>query len=242
MYTTDFRFWASVTSVLMLAGIQVAYPWFERQSKNHLARIRAFAGGIAVGYAALYLLPKIGDYAVSLGTSRPDLPELFQYRLYYFLLAGMVVYFLVHRRRTAGRTLPTALSGAVFLLYGFMTGSVLEEIPRPGYFPYLLAGGAMCLHFLGICHQLRERNTASFDRYMRWMLAASTLMGWAAGTLDLLSKGAVAVIVAFLGGGILVNVLRDEWPEQTPGRSVPFLVGVGLFTLLTLLMRGFFGK
>ena len=78
MYATDFRFWASVTSVLMLAGIQVAYPWFETQSKNHLARIRAFAGGIAVGYAALYLLPKIGDYAVSLGTSRPDLPEFAQ--------------------------------------------------------------------------------------------------------------------------------------------------------------------
>ncbi len=237
MYIADFRFWASLISVLALAGVQVAYPWIERQSKNQLVRITALAGGIAVGYAALYLLPKIGDYTVSLTTGRPASPELFQYRLYFFLLAGVVVYFLVHRNRAEGRKLPVASSGVAFLLYSFMTGSMLEEIPRPGYFPYILAGGAMCLHFVGICHQLRERHTAGFDRYMRWMLAASTLMGWTAGTLDMLSTGAVAIIVAFLGGGILVNVLREEWPEQTPGRSAPFLVGVGLFTLVTVFMR-----
>ncbi len=240
MNIVDFRFWASLTSVLMLAVVQVAYPWIERQSKNHMARITAFAGGIAVGYAALYLLPKIGNYTASFTNGRPDLAELFQYQLYFFLLAGVVVYFLTHSPRTEGRTSPAVLSGGAFLLYSFMTGSVLEELPRPGYFPYILAGGAMCLHFLGICHQLRERDTAGFDRYMRWMLAASTLMGWIAGTLDMLSKGAVAMIVAFLGGGILVNVLREEWPEGTPGRSAPFLVGVGLFALLAIIMRSFF--
>ncbi len=241
MDIVDFRFWASLTSVLMLAGVQAAYPWIERQSKNHMAQITALAGGIAVGYAALYLLPKIGNYTASLTTGRPDLPEFFQYQPYFFLLAGVVVYFLVHSVRTEGRALPTVLSGGAFLFYSFMTGSMLEGLPRPGYFPYILAGGAMCLHFLGICHQLRERNTAGFDRYVRWMLAAFTLMGWIAGTLGMLSEGAVAVIVAFLGGGILVNVLREEWPEQTPGRTAPFLVGVGLFAVLAVIMRSFFG-
>ena len=50
-------------------------------------------------------------------------------------------------------------------------------------------------------------------------------------------KDIQAIVVAFLGGGILVNVLREEWPEQEAGRVLPFLIGVGFFLALTIVVR-----
>ena len=57
-----------------------------------------------------------------------------------------------------------------------------------------------------------------------------------------MSKAVVATTVAFLGGGILVNVLREEWPEKGPGRTIPFLLGIGLFVLLVVIVRSFTGS
>lgn len=237
-----FRFWASLISVGIITSAQAAYPWVERRAGESLARITAVAGGIAVGYVALYLLPKIGDYTAALIANQPELPELLQYRLYLFFLAGLVFYFFVDRAGAAGRVLPAWLHGGAFAVYSFATGYVLASVPRPGYFPYILAGGALGLHFIGICHQLRAWHTIAFDRCIRWLLGVAVLAGWAAGSLETFSKAVVATAVAFLGGGILVNVLREEWPEKGPGRTVPFLLGIGLFVLLVVIIRSFTGS
>lgn len=242
MDVSVFRFWASLIGVGIVACVQVAYPWIERRAAGHLPRLVAVAGGVAVGYVALYLLPKIGDYTAALVAARPELPELLQYRLYLFFLAGLVVYFFIDRAGTNGQLLPTWLHGSAFAVYSFATGYVLASVPRPGYFPYIPAALALGLHFIGICHQLRAWHPAAFDRYIRWLLGVSALAGWVAGTLDAFPKSVLATIVAFLGGGILVNVLREEWPDKSPGRTIPFLVGIGLFVALIIIVRSFTGS
>ena len=241
MDTLAFRFWASLVSVGILAGIQVAYPWIERRFAGQLARLTAMAGGVAVGYVSLYLLPKIGDYTAATITGQPDAHELWQYRLYLIFLGGLVTYFFVDRAGVNGHSLPVWLHGVAFTLYSFATGCVLANVPRPGFFPYILAGATLGLHFIGICHQLRAWHREAFDRYMRWMMGIAVLAGWAAGSLGVFSSGVLATIVAFLGGGILVNVLREEWPDKTHGRTGPFLVGIGLFILLSWVIRTFSG-
>ena len=232
-----FRFWASLASVLMVAAVQAGYPWIERRSGAQLSLLTAVAGGVAVGYVALYLLPKIGDYTAAIIAARPDGRELLHYRLYYFFLGGLIFYFFIDQARPAGRALPALLHGVAFVGYSFLTGGVLATVPRAGYFPFLLAGLALSLHYIGICHQLRDWHHDSFDRYMRWLIAAATLAGWAVGATGLVSKELLAILVAFLGGGILVNVLREEWPRQDSRRVAPFLSGVGLFLVLTIIVR-----
>lgn len=232
-----FRFWVSLASILIVAAVQAGYPWIERRSGAHLSVLTALAGGVAVGYVALYLLPKIGDYTAAIVDARPDGRELLHYRLYYFFLGGLIFYFFIDRARPAGRSLSASLHGIAFVGYSFLTGNVLATVPRPGYFPYLLASVALALHFIGICHQLRDWHRHSFDRYLRWLIAGATLAGWAVGAIGMVSKELLAIVVAFLGGGILVNVLREEWPNEDSGRAVPFLIGVGLFLILSVVVR-----
>jgi hypothetical protein len=209
----------------------------ERRAASHLPRITAMAGGIAVAYVALYLLPKIGDYTAVFVSTQADLPELLQYRLYWLFLTGLVVYFLVDRTDENRGLLPVWLHGGAFTLYSFLTAYVLADVPRSGYFPYVFAGMALSLHFVGICHHLRARHHSAFDDYIRWSMCAAVFAGWTAGTFSFFSSEALATLVAFLGGGILVNVLREEWPESGRGGTVPFLIGVALFTLLAIAVR-----
>ena len=242
MELAEYRSWASLVGVAILACVPMGYPWIERRLANHLSRILAVAGGVAVGYVTLYLLPKIGDYTTAFVSARPELPELVQYGLYLCFLAGVLVYFFLDRAETQHQPVPVWLHAIAFAAYSFATGIVLADVPRPSYFPYIPAGVALGLHFVGICHQLRDWHPTVFDRYVRWLLGFAALTGWAAGTLGVLHKSALAIIVAFLGGGILVNVLREEWPDKGPGRTIPFLIGIFLFIALFVVVRGFTGS
>jgi zinc transporter ZupT len=48
----------------------------------------------------------------------------------------------------------------------------------------------------------------------RWILAAAILVGWALGSGIPLSEEAIAVLFAFLAGGLVLNVLKEELPED----------------------------
>ena len=241
MDVVDFRFWASLVAVAMVAGVDVCYPWIERRAGDHLHRLVALTGGVALGYVSLYMLPKIGDYTAGRVADQPELPELFQYGLYLYFLGGLVLYYFLERAEGNQHPLPVWLHAAAFAVYSFATGYVLADVPRPEYFPYILAGMALSLHFVGICHQLRTWHPIAFDRHLRWLLGVAVVAGWIAGTVGVVPKSVLAAVVAFLGGGILVNVLREEWPHGGSGRTLPFLIGIALFVGLMVIIRGFTG-
>ena len=66
------------------------------------------------------------------------------------------------------------------------------------------------------------------------MLAAAVLAGWAVGLLFDVSEAALAVLFAFLAGGVVVNVLREQLPEERESRFRAFVVGAGLYAAVLL--------
>lgn len=48
-------------------------------------------------------------------------------------------------------------------------------------------------------------------------------MGYRASTT--ISGSALAVIIAFLSGGVILNVLKEELPEERESRFWPFFLG-----------------
>lgn len=47
-------------------------------------------------------------------------------------------------------------------------------------------------------------------------------------------QAAIAVLFAFLAGGVILNVLKEELPEERKSCFWAFAVGVGAYTLLLL--------
>lgn len=62
-------------------------------------------------------------------------------------------------------------------------------------------------------------------------------LGWGLGLAATLSALAVASLFAFLAGGIVLNVLKEELPEERESRFWAFAVGAAGYAALLLATR-----
>ncbi len=54
------------------------------------------------------------------------------------------------------------------------------------------------------------------------------------GLLTEIPEVAIAVLTAFLAGGVIMNVLKEELPEERQSRFWAFALGVALYTVILL--------
>ncbi len=58
------------------------------------------------------------------------------------------------------------------------------------------------------------------------------LVGWAVGVATDVPERAIALVLAFVAGGVILNVLKEELPAEREARFAPFVAGAVLFTVL----------
>ncbi|MDQ3770074.1 MAG: hypothetical protein M3370_11455 [Actinomycetota bacterium] len=58
------------------------------------------------------------------------------------------------------------------------------------------------------------------------------LGGWTIATFTEVPERVIALIIAFIAGGIVLNVLKEELPGERRARMLPFLAGAAGFTVL----------
>jgi hypothetical protein len=105
---------------------------------------------------------------------------------------------------------------------------------EPGLGGLILFAFAMGVHFVVNDFGLREDHKGAYDRVGRWVLAAAVFAGWAVGLLSEISEAALAVLFAFLAGGVVMNVLKEELPEERESRFWAFVLGAGLYAAVLL--------
>ena len=91
---------------------------------------------------------------------------------------------------------------------------------------------AMALHFLVTDYGLREDFRHGWMRTGRWVLSAAVLAGWALGALVTLPEIAILGAIAVLGGGVILNVLKEELPEERQSRFGALVLGAVGYTAL----------
>ena len=122
-----------------------------------------------------------------------------------------------------GKAVYNALIGYLFL---HRLASGLEDL--------LLFFVAMALHFVVNDHGLREHHKDAYLRKGRWVLAAAVVLGWVVGLLTKIPEVAIAVLTAFLAGGVIMNVLKEELPEERESRFWAFALGAAFYTVILL--------
>ena len=58
------------------------------------------------------------------------------------------------------------------------------------------------------------------------------LVGWLAGIATDVSERIIAVVVAFIAGGVVLNVLKEELPGERLAQFWPFAGGALAYTVL----------
>jgi hypothetical protein len=121
-----------------------------------------------------------------------------------------------------------------FAVYNLVFGYLLARRSSSAK-ELLLFGLAIGLHFVVNDFGLRMDHRHRYDHIARWVLAVAILLGWALGVSFELHHLGVTALFAVLAGGIILNVLKEELPEQRSSRFSAFAVGVVAYSALLLI-------
>lgn len=207
----------------------------------------SFAGGIAVAYVFLHLLPELAEGNERVGevladTVRPT--PLVDLGIFLVALTGFVAFYGLERaarrhsvRGRAEGDPPGTSSRATFALHlgSFLAYNAIITYTMPlrvrtGVAFAVLFTVAMGLHFVLTDRGLEEHYPDRFTSRHRVGLAAALvigfLLGWAAAPSHTV---VVSLLVALLGGAVLLNVFKEELPDERSSLFGWFVGGVALY-------------
>lgn len=205
------------------------------------------AGGVAAAYVFLHVLPELSAkqdvFAESLGVGGRAAEAC----VYLVALAGLAAFYGLERaaKTSRGRSRRRGDDDVVeaelfwihvgsFALYNVLIGYLLLHREEPGVWSLLIFFVAMALHFVTTDFGLRDHHKHRYDRHGRWVIAAAVLAGWALGLVVAVSELVVGLLFAFLAGGVVLNVLKEELPEDRESRFWPFALGGAAYAALLL--------
>lgn len=205
------------------------------------------AGGVSVAYVFVHLLPEVSEVQETLAEALGGTLGFLENHGYLVALAGLVVFYGLERAAKASRKArgeeEQAASSAVFWLhigsfglYNLLIGYLLVRRPGQGLWELVLFFTAMALHFVVNDFGLREHHEAAYTRSGRWVLAAAVLLGWLLALFGEASEAVLALLLSFLAGGVILNVLKEELPAERESRFWPFAFGAAAYAALLLLL------
>lgn len=213
------------------------------------SRWLSFASGISVAYVFAHLLPEIAGGQQVLAEADLAGPLVEEGHVWLLALLGLVVFYGLERvaKRSRqdeveeggeDRTPPSVfwLHMGSYGIYNVLIGYLLGQGEGGGRVGVVLFWLAMALHFFVNDYGLRRHHRERYGRIGRWVLAAAVVAGTALGLAGEVREAVVVAFVAFLGGGIVLNVLKEELPEERASRFWPFAAGAAGYA--ALLMAG----
>jgi hypothetical protein len=235
-------------SILVLCIVHIASGADVVQRRRWTPSLLSLAAGISVSYVFMELLPDLVERQEAI--DHAGFLPMIDRHVYIFSMLGLFVAFWVEvvsrrsrrRQRHAGRADHTSnavfklgvLSSAVEnLAIGFAVGSPGDNAVEPLWL-FLVAIG---LHFLVDDHSLSEHHGLPYRRVGRWWLVAALGGGWFLGAAFGLRIPDVvlALALAYISGGTILNTLRHELPDTDRSPDVfAFAVGAGVYTVILL--------
>lgn len=213
------------------------------------SRWLSLAGGVSVGYVFVHLLPELSAGQETVARAVGSGLGFLDNHVYLIAAAGLATFYGLERLAKASRRSNRDQRGedqtsagvfwihaASFGVYNALIGYILLHREKPGLLSLLLFAFAMALHFLVTDYGLREDYKERYHHTGRWIFAAAVLVGWGIGWATTISDVALALLVAFLAGGVILNVLKEELPEERRSRFWAFAVGIAGYAALLLVV------
>ena len=227
----------------LLAGLHLAAPRMRTLPLVPERMIGSFAGGLAIAYVFLHLLPELaaGNEAVGEALSDVvDLTPLVELAIFLVALGGFTVFYGLERAARRARSRASGEPAGVywlhlgsFAVYNALITYGMALRVRTGLAFAVLFALAMGLHFVLTDRGLEEHYPRLFARNGRVVLTGALLLGWGLSALAApTSTLVVALLTALLGGSILLNVFKEEVPSDRQSSFSWFLAGLVLYAAL----------
>jgi zinc transporter ZupT len=211
------------------------------------SRWLSFGSGVSVAYVFIHILPELNEQQESIQETLSTQILFLENHVYLIALVGVSVFYGLERLAKESRQHNQATGEgdvteshvfwihiASFAVYNALIGYLLLHRETSGLISLITFAIAMGLHFIVNDYGLRQDHKKSYDRMGRWILAAAIVVGWVIGTGTAIHQAAIAVLFAFLAGGVILNVLKEELPEERKSRFWAFALGAIGYTILLL--------
>lgn len=212
--------------------------------RNPRSRWLSFAGGVAVAYVFLHMLPELGAHVGTFRRATGLEAVRAESAVYGLAMIGLAVFYGTERalKRSRGERgdgdrpessvfwLHIAASSLLIFVIGYLLNH-REDASLAGLALYFFA---MTLHFVTADFGTRVDHPELYDSQGRWALCAATLGGWVLGTQVSVPEIAIGGLFAFVAGAIVLVVLKEELPEERKSYFLPFAGGTLLYAALVL--------
>ncbi|WP_436346302.1 hypothetical protein [Natronorubrum sp. FCH18a] len=250
----------STLGVLLVAGglaaVHVGAGEFRFLRGIPRSRWLSLCGGVSVAYVFVHLLPEITEHqsrvVEAFEPTNVVLEATHERSLFIAALVGFTLFYGLeqivrrshrgrNRRANGGEVTIRAVTGVFwihigsFAAYNALIGYLLLHREETGVSSLLLYGVAMGLHFVVNDYGLREHHQAAYDRIGRWLLAGAIVGGASLGALVGVPELYLSLLLAFLAGGVILNVIKEELPADRESRFWAFGAGLTAYTGILLL-------
>ncbi|MEW5912792.1 MAG: hypothetical protein AB1814_09570 [Thermodesulfobacteriota bacterium] len=221
---------ALIITLLLMVSHYLS-PLIKRLPGASERKVTSFAGGVAVAYVFLHMLPELVEGNQAIGQALQDvarLTPLLDLAIFILALAGFTIYYGLEllAQRAAGQGPGVSLRAyylhlGMYGLYNFLITYTMPLRVQTGLFYAAIFSAAMALHFILSDRSFRRHFRAYFDLGGRLILVAALLAGWVVTALtEPINVELVSLMIAFLAGSILYNVFKEELPS---GRNSSYL-------------------
>ena len=215
----------------------------SKQSESVQDRWASVGGGAGLAYLFVHLMPELtsgGETISQAAGMQSYLPSaLTESLLFLVVLLGVLIpYGLGVISTQKPSTLQWAgiirlgLFGLVSYLYAYSLPSLLTT----GFSYGILYTVAISAHVLLADRTLAQNHPKAFRQRFRWIGSFALVAGVIhAAVLHPISDLALATATAFIGGGLLISVFREELPNAKQSRLGWFFMGLLSMTILLLI-------
>ena len=237
-----------IAGALVLALIHFLAGFLQFLKGVPRSRWLSFAGGVSIAYVIVHLLPELSEHQETLAASAGPALAFLELHVYLVTLTGLAVYYGLERmvrrhKQSRSRAQSEEAAGETesqifwihvvsFGLYNFLVGYLLVTWEEPGSQSLLFFFLAMAFHFIVNDYGLEDTHQEDYQRKGRWILAAALLVGAFVGVVFEIHEAIVALLTAFLAGGIILNTLKEELPAERESRFGAFVLGAAAYAVL----------
>lgn len=240
--------WYPAAAALFLALIHL---FAEKLKFSYIPRSKwlSFAGGISVAYIFVHVLPELAEGQEML---KDKALAFLEHHAYLIALLGLLLFYgLEKAAKQSARSHKNASNNEMetgnadvfwihivsFALYNTIIGYLLVHREENSSTALLWFTLAMAFHFIVNDYGLLEHYHHVYRRKGRWILAFAILGGWLIGVLAELKELWITSLFAFIAGGIILNVLKEELPQEQKSNFWAFAAGLAAYSALLLFIE-----
>lgn len=239
---------ASALAALSLALIHF-FAYVLRFSHIPRSKWLSVAGGISVSYVFIHLLPELGEWQHLFEQEYAHKLSFFKHHLYLLALLGLAIFYGMEKAAIISKASQRHSEGGkqdqnekvfwlhiiIFSIYNALIGYLLVHRDNDSKTELIWFTIAMAFHFIVNDYSLLDHYRHSYQKKGRWFVSLSVLGGWLLGMLTDVSEIFVAVLFSLVAGSIILNVLKEELPEERESNFWAFFSGILVYSAVLLI-------